>query len=230
MSQKQAKNISALVLLKHFLYRGKVYLYINRYTYFYGFSLAGKAVFICSEIPFGQLLHCIKTKGGDSLDKKICGLILAAGKSQRMGSVKPVLKINGSSVIDLTTQMLKNAGITDIFTVLGCHRDVILEGYAAKDTVIIVDNPDYEQGMLSSVKAGVKAMVKKGSYDAFVMVPADCPAISPDTVKKVIDSFSGRTKLSSLIITEKADIPCCFPWNMPMKLSAMTLPRVSEPL
>lgn len=129
------------------------------------------------------------------MDKKICGLILAAGKSQRMGSVKPVLKINGVSVIDLTTQMLKNAGITDIFTVLGCHRDVILEGYAAKDTVTVVDNPDYEQGMLSSVKAGVRAMTEKGSYDAFVMVPADCPAISPDTVKQVIDSFYGENKI-----------------------------------
>ena len=112
-----------------------------------------------------------------------------------MGSVKPVLEIDGTTVIDLATQMLKNAGVTDIFTVLGCHRDVILSKYKSKDTVIIVDNPDYEDGMLSSVKAGVKAMVSKGVYDAFVMVPADCPAISPDTVKKVIDAFVGENKI-----------------------------------
>jgi len=129
------------------------------------------------------------------LDKKICGLILAAGKSERMGSVKPALKIGGVSVIDLTTQMLKKAGLTEIFTVLGCHRDVILQEYAAKDTVTIVDNPHYEEGMLSSVKAGVMAMLEKGNYDGFVMVPADCPAISPDTVIKVIDSFSGENKI-----------------------------------
>ena len=127
--------------------------------------------------------------------KKICGLILAAGKSQRMGSIKPVLEIEGKTVIDLTTQMLKNAGITDIFTVLGCHRDVILSKYKSKDTVVIVDNPYYEEGMLSSVKAGVKAMVAHGTYDAFVMVPADCPAISPETVKMVIDAFVGENKI-----------------------------------
>lgn len=144
------------------------------------------------------------------MDKKICGLILAAGKSERMGSVKPVLKIDGVSVIDLTTQMLKNAGITDIFTVLGCHRDVILQEYAAKDTVTVVDNPDYEKGMLSSVKAGVKAMREKGCYDAFVMVPADCPAISPDTVIKVIDSFSGENKIIKPDYHEKGGHPVLF--------------------
>ncbi len=127
--------------------------------------------------------------------KKVCGLILAAGKSQRMGSIKPVLKIGGRTVIDHTTDMLKRAGITDIYTVLGCHRDAILKEYQSRDTVYIVDNPNYEDGMLSSVKAGVKAMVQNGGYDAFVMVPADCPAISPDTVKKVIDAFVGENKI-----------------------------------
>ena len=128
-------------------------------------------------------------------DKNICGLILAAGFSSRMGAVKPVLKINGETAIDLTTKCLLDAGITDIFTVTGCHRDKILKEYILKDKVHIVHNPDYEKGMLSSVKAGVKAILEKGGYDAFVMMPADCPAISTDTVIKVIDSFSGENKI-----------------------------------
>ena len=50
--------------------------------------------------------YLIFTEGGDAMTKKVCGLVLAAGLSSRMGTVKPILKTGGETVIDLTTKCL----------------------------------------------------------------------------------------------------------------------------
>lgn len=117
----------------------------------------------------------------------ICALILAAGFSSRMGCIKPLLRINGDTMLDCTTKSLINAGIQSIYTVLGCYFDEIKAGYELKDSVHIVYNPDYADGMFTSVKAGVREMADR--YAAFLMMPADCPGVSPETISRIVSAF-----------------------------------------
>jgi len=50
-----------------------------------------------------------------------------------------------------------------------------------------VYNPAYEQGMYTSVLAGVRAL--KGDADGFFMLPADIPLVRPETVRRLMDEF-----------------------------------------
>ena len=94
----------------------------------------------------------------------MCGIITAAGLSNRMGDFKPLLPWKGHSLIRYQVQTLKSAG---------CHYVVVVTGYRSKDIekefqendVIIAHNIDYKSGRVSSIKVGVMAApVDVGAY------------------------------------------------------------------
>lgn len=111
-------------------------------------------------------------------------LILAAGFSSRMGKLKPLLPLGGSNVLETTTACFLEAGISDLYVVLGHEADRIRAHYRYAPDVHLVYNQQYRDGMFTSVLAGIRAMAE--DITAFLMMPGDCPLVAPDTVGKVL--------------------------------------------
>lgn len=135
-------------------------------------------------------------------DKKICAVILAAGYSSRMGDLKPILKVDGKTVLERITDTFKYGGITDIYVVLGYSADKILSNYAYKDEVNITINENFKEGMFSSVKHAATKIGK--GFDAFFLTPADYPLINPITVRKMISQFE-PSKMETVYPTYKGE-------------------------
>jgi CTP:molybdopterin cytidylyltransferase MocA len=91
-------------------------------------------------------------------NKKIAGLILAAGFSSRMGKIKPLLPIGSVTLLERVISSFFAGGINDIFLVLGHYQNQILSNLPYKDQINIIYNPLYPQGMLSSIRAGINAI------------------------------------------------------------------------
>jgi CTP:molybdopterin cytidylyltransferase MocA len=111
---------------------------------------------------------------------KIVAIILAAGYSSRMGCFKPLLPLEKSTLIEEAVERFRLAGIEDVRVVTGHRADQIapvLEMLGVRN----IFNPDYEQGMLSSILAGLKAL--EPETDAFFLLPADIPLVNPTTVE-----------------------------------------------
>jgi len=104
---------------------------------------------------------------------KVAAVVLAAGKSSRMGSNKLLLQFDGKTVIEHILDRLVNY---DTIVVTG-HRpediEPIIRRYGAK----IVHNPDYEQGMTTSFQAGLREMDK--DVNAVFMVLSDTFGFRP---------------------------------------------------
>ena len=103
----------------------------------------------------------------------IPGIVLAGGKSSRMGRPKALLPIgpSGETFFDRVTRTLLDAGVDDIVVVVGADAEAIRAGVRQPaSSVRIVDNPDYEQGQLTSLLAGLRAIdsasVASGARDA----------------------------------------------------------------
>lgn len=79
---------------------------------------------------------------------KTAGLILAAGSGQRFGGPKAPFVFEGERLVDRGVRILREAGLVDIFVVLGAWV-----GEVPKATVI--HNPDFAVGMASSLRAGL---------------------------------------------------------------------------
>jgi molybdenum cofactor cytidylyltransferase len=85
---------------------------------------------------------------------KITAIVLAAGKSSRMGVNKLLLEFNGKTVLD---HILDNLEDYDTIVVTG-HRPEDIEPIIKKHRAQAVHNPDYEKGMITSFQAGLRAL------------------------------------------------------------------------
>ncbi|MBR0375517.1 MAG: NTP transferase domain-containing protein, partial [Firmicutes bacterium] len=110
--------------------------------------------------------------------ERVCGLLLAAGLSRRMGAVKMNLPLaDGHTVLEHATESLWAAGVEHIVLVLGGHEQAIRDNYRYAERVHITVNPDYEQGMFTSIRAGLRAILDLGDFDAFLLHTGDVPVI-----------------------------------------------------
>lgn len=99
---------------------------------------------------------------------RLSAVVLAAGKSERMGVNKLLLRIAGKTLLDLILEALKASSLQEIYVVLG-HRPEELRPILKWHNVEEVLNPDYEEGMLSSFKAGLRRV----SSDAAFLILGD---------------------------------------------------------
>lgn len=115
------------------------------------------------------------------------GIVLAGGKSSRMGRPKALLPIGqaGDTFFDRVTRTLFDAGIDDVVVVVGADAGAIRAGVRLRPGVRIVDNPDYEQGQLTSLLVGLRAIDTARSTAALVTL-IDVPLVSAATVRTLI--------------------------------------------
>jgi molybdenum cofactor cytidylyltransferase len=139
--------------------------------------------------------------------KLIGGLIPVAGYSSRMGMIKPLLKVGQGNIIEIATESLLKAGLSNIYVVLGGYADEIVENYFYKDEVNIVYNANDAPGVFSSIQAGISAFDDR--YEAFLMLPVDYPVIRVDTIKKLISAyFVTQKEIIYPVYNKKRGHPC----------------------
>ena len=95
-------------------------------------------------------------------------VVLAAGKSERMGRNKLLLKVAGRSILDRLLDALNASEIDEVLVVLG-HRPQDIRPIAEAHNAKVVINTEYERGMTSSFKAGLRRV----SADAAFLVLGD---------------------------------------------------------
>jgi putative nucleotidyltransferase with HDIG domain len=117
----------------------------------------------------------------------LAALILAAGYSSRMGQFKPLLPLDGRSVIESTINTFRKAGITRIIVVTG-HEAVQLQPLLKSRKIPAVHNPDYANGMYSSVQAGINSLPE--DTDACFLMPADIPLVRPVTIRAITERYA----------------------------------------
>jgi molybdenum cofactor cytidylyltransferase len=115
------------------------------------------------------------------------GLILAAGLSKRMGETKALLKIGNETLIGRQIKCFLNAGVKNVFAVTG-HDARSVEAAANAYNVKTVYNPDYKDGMFTSVKAGLRAVKREGCTAVFLL-PVDCVLATPQVINELIERY-----------------------------------------
>jgi CTP:molybdopterin cytidylyltransferase MocA len=120
--------------------------------------------------------------------EKISALILAAGRSSRMGEFKPLLRLGETTVIERAINLFKTAKVVDIFVVAG-YEAVRLIPVLERQGVRWAINEDYDRGMFSSLQTGVRHLAS--SCEAFLVLPADHPFVMPETIRSLLNALSG---------------------------------------
>jgi len=125
----------------------------------------------------------------------IPAIVLAAGKSSRMGRTKALLPI-GSSETFLTRiiRVLREGGVESIVVVIGGDAAAVRASLPPADgSISAVDNPHYEEGQLSSLLVGLAAVEERfDKVEAAMVTLVDLPLISAGTVRSVLDAYRAK--------------------------------------
>ncbi len=104
-----------------------------------------------------------------------------------MQEFKPLLPLNGATVIGTIIKTFRDAGIEEIVVVAGHNADRLSHGVADLG-VRVVFNAKYAEGMYSSVFAGVSAL--PSGVAASLIMPADMPLVRSRTVTCLCNAFT----------------------------------------
>ena len=120
----------------------------------------------------------------------IPAIVLAAGRSSRMGRAKATLPAgDGHTFLTRIVRTFLDAGVDDVIVVVGHEADAIAASFAASGLPArFVVNREYDRGQLSSLLAGLNAIDRPGVSGVLVTL-VDVPLVSAATVRAVIDSY-----------------------------------------
>ncbi len=110
----------------------------------------------------------------------IAAILLAAGESRRMGSLKALLPWQGSTLLAHQISSLRQAGVDPVVVVLGHQAGQLKPEVEGKEGVIWRVNPDYWQGKTTSIKVGLNAL-GTSQPSAILILNVDQPR-SADTI------------------------------------------------
>ncbi|MDR1353904.1 MAG: nucleotidyltransferase family protein [Treponema sp.] len=113
---------------------------------------------------------------------KFGAVIAAAGLSSRMGAFKPLLPLEGGTVIGRVIGALRGGGAEDIVVVTGRDAGLLEKALGAYNNLSFVHNADYAAtDMFCSAVLGLEFMA--GRADGVFFTPADMPFFSADTAR-----------------------------------------------
>jgi molybdenum cofactor cytidylyltransferase len=120
----------------------------------------------------------------------IPAVVLAAGRSSRMGRAKATLPLAGADTfLSRIVRTLLDADVDDVVVVVGHEADEIAASFAGSGLAArFVVNRDSDRGQLSSLQAALGVIDRPGVAAALVTL-VDVPLVSVDTVRAVVRRY-----------------------------------------
>jgi molybdenum cofactor cytidylyltransferase len=119
--------------------------------------------------------------------RRVAAIVLAAGRSTRMGGANKLLeKISGKALVRIAAEQALASRASPVVVVTGHERARVEAALAGLD-VRLVHNPDYAQGLSTSVKAGLAALPP--DVEAAIVCLGDMPQVTSVLIDRVIAAF-----------------------------------------
>ncbi len=143
--------------------------------------------------------------------KNIAILILAAGNSSRMGSIKQLLPWKEATLIDNAIEQAKATHAVEVVVVLGAHSEKIKKNRETHGSVFL-ENKNWESGLGTSIACGINYIQNiKNKIDGVLVMLADQPLINTVYLNEMMFRFAETPK--HIIATKyknRAGVPAIF--------------------
>ena len=121
----------------------------------------------------------------------VSSILMAAGKSERMGQNKLLMPLHGDTIVGCTLDNLMASRVSETVVVLGsCAQEVRLA--VGERPVMLVLNPDYARGMSTSLITGLRMVSKQAKF--VMVVLGDQPFVTPQTYDLLVENALGTDK------------------------------------
>ncbi len=128
----------------------------------------------------------------------VTGLLLAAGGGRRLGGrPKALLTHHGRPLVEHAVGVLRAGGIERVHVVLGAQAAEVRER-AELPGCVLIDNPDWAQGMGTSLRAGLDSLAATDARAVLVSL-VDQPGIGARAIERVVASYDDEDSLVTAV-------------------------------
>ena len=120
-------------------------------------------------------------------------LILAAGASRRLGRPKQLVEWRGAPLLQQVVNAVAGWPVDGVAVVLGAHEEEILASVVFGDALVVV-NPEWEEGIASSLRVGLDAIARDGRAERVFVVLGDQPSIPPEVPEGLLEGMERSGK------------------------------------
>ena len=118
---------------------------------------------------------------------RLAGLVLAAGRSRRMGERNKLLaKLDGIPMVARVVDNLLSTRLDPVLVVTGHEPEAVRAALRGRP-VKTVENPRFAEGLSTSLVAGVEALDE--AVDGVLVALGDMPFMSPEDLARLLDAF-----------------------------------------
>jgi molybdenum cofactor cytidylyltransferase len=146
---------------------------------------------------------------------RVDAVVLAAGRSTRMGSSNKLLQsIDDTSLLQKVLDVAAHSNLRKTLVVTGHDSQKVaqeINGTVKPGEYEIIHNPEYAQGIGSSIGTGIRHL--SNNPDGVLMLLADMPDIQSTTINQLIDSFygTGQSRICVPVYLGKRGNPVLWP-------------------
>jgi len=126
------------------------------------------------------------------MTKDVAAILLAAGRSRRMGAFKPLLPFGQTTVIQTCIHNLRTAGVENIIVVAGHRSDDVIQNLNELGLSFSL-NPDPESEMGASIACGIRKLSIETK--ATLIALTDQPAVPPEVITTIVEQWNSGGKL-----------------------------------
>ncbi len=119
--------------------------------------------------------------------RRLAAILLAAGRSTRMGGPnKLIAEISGRPLVRVAAEELLASRARPVIVVTGHQRERVAAALKGLD-VVLVHNPDYADGLSTSLRAGITAV--PADADGAIVCLADMPQVDAGLIERLLGAF-----------------------------------------
>ncbi len=122
----------------------------------------------------------------------VAAILLAAGRSERMGAFKPLLPFGDKTVIEACIDNLRNGGVETIVVVVAYRADE-LRKWLKNASVEFALNPNAASEMSASIACGLRELFPETK--AALVALTDQPAVPPDVIRAIVSEWISGERL-----------------------------------
>jgi CTP:molybdopterin cytidylyltransferase MocA len=123
-------------------------------------------------------------------------VLLAAGQGSRFGDEAPktLARLGRRPLLTHAVAAATMSGLRPLVVVVGCHAPEVAK--AAGTLAEIVENPDWAEGMSTSLRAGLAAVLPDPTVTAVAVALADQPRIGADAYRRLVSAHQNGAALA----------------------------------
>ncbi len=132
----------------------------------------------------------------DAGPSRVAALVLAAGRGSRFGGEvpKPLARLGRRSLLGHAVAAASASGLRPVLVVVGYRGEEVAA--AAGSLAEIVENPDWEEGMATSLRAGLSALLPDPTVSAVAVALADQPRVGAEAYRRLATAHRGGAELA----------------------------------